>query len=579
MNVFELAGQVTLTGQDKVNKELSTLEQRMGKASAALKIGGAAMTTVGAAGTLLVANSKEINAGLASTGLTVGQTEEEMRGLATDITNVTFPLESVAATFDVLAKKGIKDKEMLQQVAVAFDGLADATGSSAELVADQLIPVFQAFGMEMPTTLEDLDKFTWLTENAGADLGDFAGTIGRLAPKMKDAGISFEDAHQAIAILSKEGITGADATGYLTQLMSNADNAGKSLADMLGYTAEQEAWYAGETGKATGMTRAHADAMGEQHTITDKLKHEFSVLALNTGSLLEPLEPMLAIMTALGPAMIFLGSQAGINTVKFIKNTGAQIGKNVATAAGTVATWAQVTAQNALNAAQKMSWGPIGLVILGITLLIAAGVLLIKNWDTVKEWFSKFWGWLKDNWDKVLLFVAPFIGLPILIIKNWDSIKSFFSSLWDNLKSGISGLPDILMKPFRLYFSFLEKGFNWLIDQLNKIQVVFPGWLSYIPGLENWAGKTFGINLPKFTLPSFLTGMAQGGMITQPTLLSRLSDLRPYAIAGEAGAERVMPVGAGQMMTVIVEMDGHQLARTVMPYAVGEIRLRTGLKI
>jgi hypothetical protein len=58
-----------------------------------------------------------------------------------------------------------------------------------------------------------------------------------------------------------------------------------------------------------------------------------------------------------------------------------------------------------------------------------------------------------------------------------------------------------------------------------------------------------------------------------------LSDLRPYAIAGEAGAERVMPVGAGQMMTVIVEMDGHQLARTVMPYAVGEIRLRTGLKI
>jgi len=577
MNVFELAGQVTLTGQDKVNKELSGLEERMGKASKALKAGGAAVTAVGAAGMMTVARSKKLNAELASTGLVVGQTADEMREHAIEITNVTFPLESVKNTFAVLASEGIKDTEVLKQVAVAFDGLADATGSSAEEVSSQLIPVFKAFGMEMPTTLEDLDKFTWLTKNAGADLGDFAGTIGRLAPKMEEAGISFEDAHKAIAILSQKGLKGADATGALTKMMSDTKNAGKSLADMIGYTREQEEWYAEETKNATGVTQLQADVMGGQYTIVDKLKHGFDVLALKTGSLLEPLEPMLAIMTALGPAMIFLGSQAGINTVMFIKNTAAKVAHNVATARGTIATWAHVVAQKALNKAFWMN--PWGLVVAGIMLLIGAGVLLVKNWDTVKEWFSKFWGWLKDNWAKALLFVAPFLGLPALIIENWDGIKSFFSSLWDSLKSGISGLPDILMKPFRLYFSFLEKGFNWLIEQLNKIKVVFPSWLNKVPGLQHWAGKTFGVNLPKFTLPSFLTGMAQGGMITQPTLLSRLSDLKPYAIAGEAGAERVTPVKAGQMMTVVVEMDGHQLASAVMPYAVGEIRLRTGLKI
>ncbi len=61
--------------------------------------------------------------------------------------------------------------------------------------------------------------------------------------------------------------------------------------------------------------------------------------------------------------------------------------------------------------------------------------------------------------------------------------------------------------------------------------------------------------------------------------MTSLRTMKPYAIAGEAGAERVSPMGVGQMMTVILEMDGRLLARTIMPYAVGEIRLRTGVHI
>ena len=40
----------------------------------------------------------------------------------------------------------------------------------------------------------------------------------------------------------------------------------------------------------------------------------------------------------------------------------------------------------------------------------------------------------------------------------------------------------------------------------------------------------------------------------------------------------ISPVG-GQMMTVIFEVDGRQMAKAVMPYAVGEIRLKTGARI
>ena len=57
-----------------------------------------------------------------------------------------------------------------------------------------------------------------------------------------------------------------------------------------------------------------------------------------------------------------------------------------------------------------------------------------------------------------------------------------------------------------------------------------------IPGMTRVDYQALGSN------PS-LEGMAGGGMITEPTLLYGLRSQKPYAIAGEAGPERVVPNG------------------------------------
>lgn len=44
---------------------------------------------------------------------------------------------------------------------------------------------------------------------------------------------------------------------------------------------------------------------------------------------------------------------------------------------------------------------PIMLVVAAVAALIAAGVLLIQNWDTVKAWFSSFFDWLLAGFNKV----------------------------------------------------------------------------------------------------------------------------------------------------------------------------------
>ena len=60
-----------------------------------------------------------------------------------------------------------------------------------------------------------------------------------------------------------------------------------------------------------------------------------------------------------------------------------------------------------------MAANPIGLVVLAIAGLIAAGYLLIKNWETVKGWFSGFFDWILAGFNKVKEIggaIAEFFG-------------------------------------------------------------------------------------------------------------------------------------------------------------------------
>ena len=108
-------------------------------------------------------------------------------------------------------------------------------------------------------------------------------------------------------------------------------------------------------------------------------------------------------------------------------------------------------------------WGvlaanPVGLVILGLTLIITAFKLL---WDNC-EGFRNFW-----------------IGL-------WEGIKGA-------AKGGVNGIISML---------------NWFIGKINNISVSLPDWGI----LGEYAGKDIGFSIPKIPM------LAKGGIATGPTL-------------------------------------------------------------
>lgn len=116
---------------------------------------------------------------------------------------------------------------------------------------------------------------------------------------------------------------------------------------------------------------------------------------------------------------LLLGRNA-YSAAKVLAYKGAMIAVRGVTAAWTAAQWL-------LNAA--MTANPIGLVVVGIAGLIAIGYLLIKNWDTVKQWFSTLWNNPKEAINQFCGFMKSTLGEAWdWAMQKWEELKSFFAN-------------------------------------------------------------------------------------------------------------------------------------------------------
>ena len=134
---------------------------------------------------------------------------------------------------------------------------------------------------------------------------------------------------------------------------------------------------------------------------------------------------------------------AGIakQTAAMIAATAAKIADTVAQAAMTAATvaWNAVcalatTATTALGAAFSFLASPIGLVVVAIAGVIAIGVALYKNWDTVKAKAIEIWTAIKD------FFARTWENIKQTANRIWTSITSTLSSVWERIKNTASRL-------------------------------------------------------------------------------------------------------------------------------------------
>jgi hypothetical protein len=172
---------------------------------------------------------------------------------------------------------------------------------------------------------------------------------------------------------------------------------------------------------------------------------------VNVGVALAPLGQ--AVVTVSDNLTVFLEKVTSVKDVVLVATTAFIAYKASAvalTAIGAIITLMRsyqavaattTVAQWALNTA--MAANPIGLVAAAIAGLVAAGVLLYRNWDTVKAKTISLWNSMGVLRSVLTNLPAPFgqvVSAGIRIMSNWGAIKSKAASVFGAVKGWIDGV-------------------------------------------------------------------------------------------------------------------------------------------
>lgn len=195
------------------------------------------------------------------------------------------------------------------------------------------------------------------------------------------------------------------------------------------------------------------------------------------------------------------------------------------------------------------------LIAAAIGAVVAAGVWLYQNWDTVKAKAAELGTKISEVWGNVKTWVLDAVGnvvaafqenFPLLsayisgwwqsIQDAWVNVKGIFTGIIDFVQNVFSGdwdaawqsIVDIFGNVFGLIVNLAKapingviSAINWVLEKINAISITIPDW---VPGA---GGQTLGFNIP--TIPA----LAVGGIATAPTL----------AEIGEGGEpEAVLPL-------------------------------------
>lgn len=392
------------------------------------------------------------------------------------------------------AVKGLTDKLSQWQT----DGTIDAVAEKVGVV----------FGNAVDKAS---DALTWLSQNGDTVIGVLKALgIAFASVKVLEFGGNVARAVNDLRLFTQTVIAVAGPLRTSTaQLITSATDwvhhAGMVAIDKTALLAHKvvggATWLAGQT-----VALAKSTAAWIKNT---------AVATANKTALLAHKAAAGAAWLAGQTAALAVSSAAWVkNTAMMAANKIGMAASAIATGAVTAATTAATAAQWALNAAFVAT--PIGWIVLGLGTLVAAGVALYQNWDTVKTKASELWAKATE----------VFTGIKDNIVGAFDAAKEKVSGFFSWLDDKISNIPVI----GGLYEG--GKGvISWIGDKLAGNALGTSYWRGGLTRVNERGGEI--INLPSGTqiIPHDVsTRMVQGGGVTvNVTVMGNMIGNEQYA--------------------------------------------------
>lgn len=541
---------------EEASKKMKDVGEGMTKVGDSLSKGVTA-PIVGLAGASIAA-FKQVDAGMdiivTKTGAS-GEALEDMQNRAKDLaTTIPTDFETAGSAIGEVNTRFGLTGDALEDLSGQFIKFAQINGTDVSSSIDSVQKAMDAFGLQASDASGFLDTLNVVGQNTGISMDTLTSLMTTNATAFQELGLGASDAANLLGTLEKSGI---DTSTVMTGLKKAQAEAAKEGTDMS--TVLQQAF--SSSGDAVDIFGSKAGpqlyaAMQSGVLSLDNFTASSDGLNSSMGSVsdtftntLDPIDQWQLTLNQLQITGAELGNSIATVAMPVLQELGTkvhEVGERfnglsedqqqtivktlaVAAAVGPVLSVGGklISGVGSLIGVVGNLVGGIGgltlsfnPVVAGIGLAIAAGVLLYKNWDTVK-------GYAED--------------LGNAISSTWDGITSATTEAWDAVKNAIS-------------------------DKINAANATVKGAIDGISGFfKNAVLKFPDIKLPHFSIvgefslkpPSvphlsvdwYAKAYSKAVAFNQPTVIPTASGLKGFGDG--AGAEIV--IGQDLLLNTITD--------------------------
>jgi TP901 family phage tail tape measure protein len=461
-------------------------------------------------------STKDIAGGLYQVISALGDTSDSMKILdiaaragAAGLATTDDAINLVTA---VMKGYGDTSAEAAQKAAdLAFQTVKLGQTTFPELAASmgRVIPIAATLKMSQEELFAGFATLTGVTGGAAEVSTQFSAILrAMLKPTAEmSAAIGALGYASAAAMIENEGLVGG-----LRNLIGTTDGSQESISKLFGQAESLTAVFALAEGQSETFDakllsmkdtvgvldeafKEQAEGVNKTGFGWDQLKIKMEVVAQRLGDALAPAFSKLVdllgkVADTIQKAVSWFG-----NLPKPVRDVGVAFLGILAAAGpvlivvGKILTIIPTLAKGfaAVKLALLAITGPIGLVIAAVGLLAAGAVLVVKNWDKIKEFFAGIWEKVSSFFDtsigKIIGILNPFIGIPVFIIRNWETVKVAMGVLWGYLKEGFRVAFKMIYDAVKLYIDITIAVFKFLYDNAKKI---FEAIADAVVGPWNW---------------------------------------------------------------------------------------------
>ena len=405
--------------------------------------------------------------------------------LQEDAQKSPFDSASLIQANQYLISAGVSADDARTDILNLGNAIAATGGGSDEL--NRMAQNLQQIKNVGKATSVDIKQFA----NAGINIyGLLAEATGKTVEEVKEMDVTYEELSNAFALASAEG----------GKYYGAMEAQGNTLNGSLSATKESIQMLLGSITES---------AMPIIVQLLQKVKEVIDTLMNMDDEQKQTILTIAAIVAAVGPALVIIGKVvSGVGGIISAVGTlhGWFIGTMMPWLTGTLMPWLTGT----LIPFFTSTLVPIltNPVTLAIGAVIAAGVLLWKNWDTVKEKGAELLASIKDKFNSIKQTVADKINAARDAVKSAiDKIKGFFK-------------------------------FSWSLPKLKLPHISISGSFSLKPP-----------SAPHFSIDWYSKAMKNGMILNNPTIFGMMDG--KLLGGGESGSETI--VGTNSLMSMIAK--------------------------